>query len=78
MVVRRSSIWANERRCGIAYNNRGDAMPKRDYDRAVQDFEHRSSSIQPTPSPSINSGVAYLKKGELDVAITKILMSRSG
>ena len=53
-----------------AYSNRGNAYAaKRDYDRAIQDFD-QSIKLNPTYSkPFNNSGVAYLKKGEYDLAI---------
>ena len=53
-----------------AYSNRGNAYAaKRDYDRAIQDFD-QSIKLYPTYSkPFNNSGVAYLKKGEYDLAI---------
>jgi tetratricopeptide (TPR) repeat protein len=54
----------------IAYNNRGNAYAaKRDYDRAVQDFDQ---SIKLNPAyikPINNRGVAYLRSGEVDLAI---------
>ena len=54
----------------VAYNNRGNAYAaKRDYDRAIQDFD-QSIKLNPTyTKPFNNSGVAYLKKGEYDLAI---------
>jgi tetratricopeptide (TPR) repeat protein len=42
---------------------------KRDYDRAIQDFD-QSIKLDPTyTEPFNNRGVAYLKKGEYDLAI---------
>src|ERR1700757_5128800 len=54
----------------IAYNNRGNAYAaKRDYDRAIEDFD-QSIKLNPTYiKPFNNRGVAYLKKGEYDLAI---------
>jgi tetratricopeptide (TPR) repeat protein len=54
----------------VAYNNRGNAYAaKRDYDRAIQDFD-QSIKLNPTyTKPLNNRGVAYLKKGEYDLAI---------
>jgi tetratricopeptide (TPR) repeat protein len=54
----------------IAYNNRGNAYTaKRDYGRAIQDFD-QSIKLNPTyTKPFNNRGVAYSKKGEYDLAI---------
>jgi tetratricopeptide (TPR) repeat protein len=54
----------------IAHNNRGDAYAtKRDYDRAIQDYDI-SIKLNPTFSkPFNNRGVAYQKKGDYDRAI---------
>ena len=54
----------------IAHNNRGDAYAtKRDYDRAIQDYD-LSIKLNPTFSkPFNNRGVAYQKKGDYDRAI---------
>ena len=54
----------------IAHNNRGDAYAtKRDYDRAIQDYD-LSINLNPTFSkPFNNRGVAYQKKGDYDRAI---------
>jgi tetratricopeptide (TPR) repeat protein len=54
----------------IAYNNRGNAYTaRRDYDRAIQDFD-QSIKLNPIyTKPFNNRGVAYLKKSEYDLAI---------
>ena len=54
----------------VAHNNRGNAfVAKRDYGRAIQDFDE-SIRLNPTYAKPVNNrGVAYLKKGEYDLAI---------
>jgi len=74
MVVRRSSIWANARGCGYRYNNRGDALcRKKGTTTAPFRISSNRSKLNPANAKSFNnSGVAYLKKGELDVAIKNL------
>ena len=57
----------------IAHNNRGNAYAaKGDYDRAIQNFDEATSSIQRDARPFNNRGVTYLKKGEYDLAIKSL------
>ena len=54
----------------IAYNNRGNAyVAKRDYDRAIEDYDQSIKLIPGYAKPFNNRGLAYQKKGEYERAI---------
>src|SRR5262249_29672215 len=54
----------------IAYNNRGNAyVAKKDYDRAIEDFDQSIKLNQTYTKAFNNRGVAYLRKGQYDIAI---------